>query len=143
MSMSLTELEGHTVTLPTVLVVDDHPGSREYVARLLRFEGFDVLRAGDAHDARQLLDAQHVDLILLDNMMPGVSGLEFLTTLRAEEKFHDLPVIMLSAVSEGDVVKQAKELGVRDYLIKSRFSINMLLERVRDNLAGRNRIIPS
>jgi len=76
-------------------------------------------------------------------MMPGVSGLEFLTTLRAEEKFHDLPVIMLSAVSEGDVVKQAKELGVRDYLIKSRFSINMLLERVRDNLAGRNPIIPS
>jgi len=131
-----TERESQTGILPTVLVVDDHAGSREYVARLLRLEGFDVLRASDAGDAQQLLQSQHVDLLLLDQMMPDMAGLDLLQWLREQQRLEHLPVIMLSAVNENATVERAHELGVRDFLVKSRFSVNTLLDCIRTNLAG-------
>jgi DNA-binding response OmpR family regulator len=114
-----------------VLVVDDEPRVREVVATYLTRDGFEVQEAGDGGRARRLVEDFKPDLVILDVMFPGASGLELLVELRASDP--PTPVILLTARSEEEDRVAGLELGADDYVVKP-FSPRELVARVRSVL---------
>ena len=113
----------------TVLVVEDEIAIREMVVGALARAGFDTLEAEHAAEARDLLARTIPDLILLDWMLPGTSGLEFARRLRRDDRAREVPIIMLTArTEEGERVK-GFEAGVDDYVAKP-FSVRELIARI-------------
>lgn len=121
----------------TILIVEDDRAIRQGLERSLLKEGFDVLAAISAEEAAPLVARGPVDLILLDLMLPGQSGLQFCRRLRAEGV--NVPIIMLTALSEDSDKVLGLDLGADDYITKP-FSLNELLARMRANL---RRFVPS
>jgi DNA-binding response OmpR family regulator len=111
----------------TVLVVDDEPIVREVVVGYLQRDGFRTLEAGDGNRARELLEHDPPNLVVLDLMLPGMDGLELCRWIRARS---DLPVIMLTARGEEADRIVGLELGADDYVTKP-FSPRELAARVR------------
>jgi len=110
-----------------ILVVDDEPRVREVVATYLLREGWEVATAADGETARRQLDEFAPELVVLDIMLPGVSGTELLAEIRRRG---DLPVILLTArTDEADRI-YGLELGADDYVVKP-FSPRELVARVR------------
>ncbi|MBI3096890.1 MAG: response regulator [Planctomycetes bacterium] len=101
-----------------VLVVDDSGDSRELLASLLREQGLTILIAEDGRRALQRLVTEKFDLVLLDILMPDMDGYHVLGYLKADESLRDLPVIVISAVSELDSIIRCIEVGAEDYLLK-------------------------
>lgn len=114
-----------------ILVVDDTPICREMIAEILRREGFEVYCAGDGEDALRVLESQPFKLLLLDILMPKLDGLAVLSVVRRNEKWKELPVILLTDAADKDKVMMAAGLGASGYLLKSRFTSADLIERVR------------
>jgi DNA-binding response OmpR family regulator len=117
-----------------VLVVDDEPTVRDVVVQYLRRDGHEVTEAVDGHQALELLASSAPDLVVLDLMLPGVDGLEILRRLRATS---DVPVIMLTALSEEVDRVTGLELGADDYVVKP-FSPRELAARVNGVLRRSN-----
>ncbi len=113
--------------LPHILVVDDDDRLRDLLRQYLTENGFMVSVASDAADARLRLGALAFDLIVLDLMMPGESGLEFAADLR---RTNDVPILMLTAMAESEDRINGLELGADDYLTKP-FEPRELLLRIR------------
>ncbi|MCE7871670.1 response regulator [bacterium CPR1] len=119
-----------------LLVVDDNPDNREVLGRRLERKGYQVLLAEDGKKALELVDNHPVDLILLDIMMPEVSGLDVLRTVRYNKPAHELPIIMVSAVGESDMVVEALNMGANDYVTKP-VDFPVTLARIQSQLARR------
>ncbi len=100
------------------MIVDDVPENRAVLARRLQRRGFDVLEANGGFRALELIREQRFDLILLDWMMPDLSGLEVLRRVRQKHTAASLPVIMLTAKTTAEDVVEAIVLGANDYLTK-------------------------
>jgi DNA-binding response OmpR family regulator len=116
-----------------VLVVDDEPSVRESVGYALEQEGFEVTLAEDGEDAESKLDGTSFDLLIIDIMMPGKSGLDVCREVRAESP---VPIILLTA-KDAEVDKVVGlEVGADDYVTKP-FSVRELLGRVRAQLRRR------
>jgi DNA-binding response OmpR family regulator len=113
--------------MTTVLVVDDEPMIREIVAGYLEREGYSTLEAADGNRARELLEQEAPDLVVLDVMLPGTDGLELCRWIRSRSR---LPVIMLTARGEESDRIVGLELGADDYVTKP-FSPRELAARVR------------
>lgn len=121
---------------PTILVVEDEPSIQELVAVNLKHAGFLVVRAGSSEEAETMIRAALPDLVILDWMLPGQSGVALAKKLRQQERTRDLPIIMLTArVHEEDRV-QGLETGADDYVTKP-FSPKELVARVRAVLRRR------
>jgi DNA-binding response OmpR family regulator len=118
-----------------ILVVDDMASFREPIAASLRLAGYETISAADGEEALHLTRQRHPDLILLDLAMPKLDGLAFLNRLRDESAIAATPVILLSAMCDMSKVLAASELGVKDYLLKSRFQLKELLARVEKHLS--------
>jgi len=114
----------------TVLVVEDSSAAREVVMRILQHEGYNVVGASNGVEALDQLHSKIPDLVLLDVMMPEMDGLTLLQELRHEPQYKELPVILLTALSDEPRMNRARELGVREYLVKTRFSYDELLDQV-------------
>lgn len=118
---------------PLVLVVDDEAAQRALLSYNLQAAGFRVLTAGDGEEALLVAVESPPDVILLDWMLPRVSGIEVCRQLKARAETRQAAVIMVSARSEeGDRVR-GLETGADDYIIKP-YSVNELVARVRANL---------
>jgi class 3 adenylate cyclase len=111
-----------------ILVVDDNVSNRDLLSRRLMREGHRVTTAESGAAALALTAAEGFDLVLLDLMMPGVSGFEVLRRLKAEERSQHIPVIMISALDELDSTVRCIEAGAEDYLPKP---FNPVLLRAR------------
>jgi CheY-like chemotaxis protein len=120
--------------MPNILVVDDSSDSREPLMRLLRLQGHGVCSACDGIEALEAIERHAPDLILLDVMMPHMDGLTFLKHLRRDPGHKDLPVIIVSALTDDQTMKECTELGVRSYLTKARFTFPQLMARVTEAL---------
>ncbi|MEL7115807.1 MAG: phosphate regulon transcriptional regulator PhoB [Pseudomonadota bacterium] len=120
-------------TQPKVLLVEDEPAQREVLAYNLEAEGFDVARAETGDDALVLADEDTPDIILLDWMLPGVSGIEVCRRLKSRKDTRAVPIIMLSAKSEEVDRVRGLETGADDYVVKP-FSVVELMARVRAHL---------
>lgn len=120
----------------TILVVEDEPAIQELIAINLKHAGFLVVRAASAEEAYSAIRAALPDLVILDWMLPGQSGVSLAKKLRIEERTKQLPIIMLTArVHEEDKV-QGLEAGADDYVTKP-FSPKELVARVRAVLRRR------
>ncbi|GAB2603425.1 response regulator transcription factor [Pseudactinotalea suaedae] len=117
-------------TTTSVLVVDDEPMVREVVARYLALDGHHVHEAGDGAAARDLLAREHVDLVVLDVMLPELDGLTLLRQIRSQG---DVPVVLLTARGEETDRLLGLELGADDYVVKP-FSAREVVARVRNIL---------
>jgi len=113
-----------------ILVVDDDPAIAEMIGIILRGEGFDPLFAADGTAAIDTFRGERLDLILLDLMLPGMSGLEVCRTIRGES---GVPIIMLTAKGEPTDVVQGLESGADDYVVKP-FNPKELVARIRARL---------
>jgi len=114
----------------TILVVEDEKAIREMMRFTLQQEGFTVLEAGDANTMRALIADVQPDLILLDWMLPGVSGIEIARSLRRDENTRAIPIILLTARGEEDDMVHGLDAGADDYISKP-FSNRQLLARMR------------
>ncbi len=133
------EREAVASTVPAgsrrILVVDDHQSNRDLLSRRLSREGYEVTTAADGQAALTQVGEGNVDLVLLDLLMPGMSGYEVLCRLKADPSHNQLPVIMISALDDMDSVIRCIDVGAEDYLSKPfdpvllRARINSCLER--------------
>jgi two-component system phosphate regulon response regulator PhoB len=115
----------------SVLVVDDNQDVRELIVHFLDSEGFHVFSADSGEKALSILTANLIDLVLLDVMMPGMSGLDLLKEIRtgANKKFRDVPVMMITAKSSTEDIDKALALGANSYIVKP-FRGNNVREKV-------------
>ena len=118
---------------PHVLIVEDEPAQREVLAYNLEAEGYAVSRAENGEDALILVDETAPDVIVLDWMMPNLSGIEVCRRLKVRTETRGIPIIMLSARSEEVDRVRGLETGADDYVIKP-YSIVELMARVRSQL---------
>jgi two-component system sensor histidine kinase ChiS len=132
MSRPGVETDRAEAGLAHILVVDDEPINREVVWQALRDE-FRVTRAADGRSALEVLRAQPVDLVLLDIMMPGMSGYDTIEIMRRERILERVPVIILSAKTAREAVVRGLEMGASDYLAKP-FHRAEILCRIRNLL---------
>jgi two-component system phosphate regulon response regulator PhoB len=119
-----------------ILLVEDEPAIQELISANLVRAGHHVLRAGDAETAQKLVRDALPDLILLDWMLPGMSGIEFARRLRAEERTRTVPVIMLTARGDEHDKVVGLETGADDYITKP-FSPRELVARIKAVLRRR------
>ncbi len=139
-----------------LLVVDDNELNRDMLSRRLRARGYTVLTAEDGQQALDLVAAQKFDLILLDIMMPVLSGLDVLRILRRTFSVAELPVIMATAKDQGEDIVEALRLGANDYVTKpldfpvvlarteTQLTLKRAMEEIRrlaNQLEKRNRFI--
>lgn len=113
-----------------ILIVEDEPAIRDMVAYALRKGEFEPVTAGDGREAQAAIAERVPDLILLDWMLPGSSGLELARRWRRESLTRDVPIIMLTARGEENDRVGGLEAGVDDYVVKP-FSARELLARIR------------
>ena len=122
-----------SVDQPKILVVEDEPSQREVLAYNLKAEGFLVISADDGEDALLLVEEEKPDLILLDWMMPNLSGIEVCRRLKSCNETRAIPIVMVSARSEEMDKVRGLEIGADDYLVKP-YSVIELIARLRTQL---------
>ena len=116
--------------LKRILIVEDEPAIRDMVAFALRKGGHEPVHAADGREAAAAIAEKVPDLILLDWMLPGASGLELARRWRREELTRDVPIIMLTARGEENDRVSGLESGIDDYVVKP-FSARELLARIK------------
>lgn len=116
-----------------LLVEDDDALANVYMTRL-QAENFDVRRVANGEEALAAALSYHPDLVLLDVMMPKVSGFDVLDIMRNTPETTNLKVIMLTALSQEADKERAETLGVDDYLVKSQVVIADVIDRIRHHL---------
>lgn len=118
------------VTTPVILIVDDQPRNVEFLEKFLFSRGYETVKASSGKEALEKVAGNRIDLILLDVMMPGMSGFEVLEKLRADRRTRFIPVVMITGLTEtGDRIK-AIEAGCDDFISKP-FDTCELLARVK------------
>lgn len=120
-------------TSATILVVDDNEMNRDLLSRRLERKGFDVALAEDAFEALEWLESNDCDLVLLDIMMPGMSGVEMLEKIRETRDATELPVIMATAKDTREDIVGALRTGANDYVTKP-IDFPVVLARVHTQL---------
>ncbi len=115
---------------PTILIVDDEPAIRDMIGITLDLAGFNSVSAETAHEAHVSIVDRRPDLVLLDWMLPGGSGIELARRLKRDELTASLPIIMLTAKTSEDNKVQGLDVGVDDYVTKP-FSPRELVARIK------------
>jgi CheY-like chemotaxis protein len=115
---------------PKVLVVEDDEVTQRLFKRFLERNGYDVSTADNGFDAFDIALREQPRLVLLDLMMPKLDGFGFLRLLR-NSPVPDLPVIVTSALADVERKNQAVALGVKEYMVKSKFTLNELIDAVK------------
>ena len=113
-----------------ILIVDDEAAIREMVAVALEMADFQVLEAENAQRGHELIVDERPDLVLLDWMLPNISGIELARRLKRDEATAEIPIIMLTARAEEDNRIQGLDVGADDYITKP-FSTRELVARIR------------
>jgi len=123
-----------------ILVVEDEPAQQQVLTYNLQSEGYETLSALTGDEALLLIKETPPDLVILDWMLPEVSGIEICRRLKASKQTRDIPVIMLSARSEETDRVRGLDTGADDYVVKP-YSVSELMARVKTNLRRAGRAI--
>lgn len=130
------------MTTETLLVVDDIEMNRDMLSRRLLRKGYRVLQAASGPEALEHIDRDNVDLVLLDIMMPGMTGTEVLRRLRQTYSPQQLPIIMATAKAKSEDMVEALELGANDYVTKP-IDFTVALARIRSALRSKKAAPPA
>ncbi|HDQ04131.1 MAG TPA: response regulator [Deltaproteobacteria bacterium] len=117
----------------TILAIDDEKMNREFYCGLLQDKGYDVLKAENGEDALDILRKESVDLVLLDVMMPGISGFDVLKSIRENKKLQSLPVIIITGLADKENRLKGLQLGADDFITKP-FDVDELLVKVSSQI---------
>lgn len=115
----------------TILVVEDSEITRALVLSILRSQGYRVLEAEDGQHGLDRLEERRVDLVLTDVQMPRMNGLTMLERMRADARFEDIPVVVLTTLGSAEDKERAMNLGADGYLVKLNFEEQQLIQMVR------------
>lgn len=118
-----------------IMIVEDDSFVMDIYKTKLSQEGFSVVEAINGIEALKKLKDMKPDLMLLDIIMPYMDGLEVLKKIKENEDTKNIPVILLTNLSQKEEVDKGMELGARDYLIKSHFTPSEVLEKIKSCLA--------
>jgi DNA-binding response OmpR family regulator len=121
---------------PTVLLVEDDPFLSSILQLKLDKENFKTIRAADGEEALNLLIEQGIrpDAILLDLILPKKNGFEVLETIRQDPTLEKLPVIIISNLGQPSDIDRGKALGVIDYFVKAKLSVDELVNKVKEEI---------
>jgi len=122
-------------TTRKILVIDDEPDVVSYLSAFLEDEGFEVLEAGNGPDGLTLAQEQVPNLITLDITMPGVSGIEVLTTLRRDERLSRIPVIIITGVTAFEKLMDYRDVRPPEGFISKPIDLEKLLFTIEEILA--------
>jgi two-component system, OmpR family, phosphate regulon response regulator PhoB len=122
-----------------VLVVEDEDAIREMLGMVLEQADFSVRSASDAHQALAMMNQREPDLILLDWMLPGLSGVEWARRLKRDQTYNEIPIILLTARGEEEDRVRGFEVGADDYVTKP-FSTRELIARIKAVLRRSGRL---
>ena len=114
-----------------ILVVEDDNFLRDLLARKLTHEKYDLLIAANGEEGLELARNEHPSIILLDLILPGMDGFEVLTAIKADPNTANIPVIILSNLGQESDIDKAKKIGADEFLIKSNFSIDEVVAKMR------------
>ena len=117
--------------LKVVLVEDDKFLQKILMTKFIK-EGFDVRAASDAEEGLQLILTDQPNIVLLDLILPKMSGFDLLTELKANSKTKNVPVVILSNLGQEEDIQRAKGLGAIDFLVKADISINEVVQKVKE-----------
>jgi CheY-like chemotaxis protein len=126
---------------PRLVLVEDDPSIRRMYERAFSTAGFDVTTSEDGTIIAEVAKMNPPDVILMDIMMPNFNGLEALEELKANVLTRGIPVIMLSAYDNAEIVKRALELGARHYLVKSAYEPQQIVDILNETIAERQKEI--
>jgi len=115
----------------TILSVDDSSNTREIVKSILEFEKYNVDAAVDGIDAFNKMKKRKYDLIITDINMPKMDGFTLIENIKRDNRFNDIPIIILTSFDNKEYRKKAKELNIDTYLLKSNFDRNILIDKVK------------
>jgi len=131
---------------PRILCVDDEPSILKIFEGLFAPNDYEIIKAQNGQEALEKLNEERVDLVLMDIMMPKLDGLEACRRIKGNERTRDLPVVMVTALSEKADLIKGIEAGAEDFISKP-FDAREILERVkilleRKSLSERNALFP-
>ena len=114
-----------------ILIIEDDTFLVELLVNHLKKEGLDVSFAPDGEKAFKEIEAARPALIILDLILPGMGGYEFLRKIKDDKTLSSIPVIVLSNLGSRDEVERAKALGAKDFLIKAQFDLKDITKKIR------------
>lgn len=118
----------------SILIIDDDPDIRLTFFQLLSLQDYNVITLPDGENIFKTLEENEIDLIILDIMLPGKSGIDILSELKNHKKFKHIPVIMFTAKDTEDTLQKAFELGANDFIAKPVKSVTELLARINAHI---------
>ena len=139
----MTEKPVSTKATPDILVVDDNVMSRKVIQHRLEKDGYTVVLAESGQQALDIIKTSPVGLVFLDMIMDGVSGLDVLAMLQADEKFRDIPVVIVSGSEDAGVEGQCLAAGARRFLHKPVLAAVLQLDPPRTDFSRQPKLIQS
>jgi len=120
-----------------VLIIEDDSFLQGLEAGKLKKEGYEVITASSGTEAMKKINEPGIDIILLDLILPDIDGFEILQKIKVTETLKNVPVIVFSNLSEEKDIKRSKELGATDFMVKSNFTLEELIEHVNKKLTAK------
>ncbi|OGZ44367.1 MAG: hypothetical protein A3J55_03325 [Candidatus Ryanbacteria bacterium RIFCSPHIGHO2_02_FULL_45_17b] len=117
-----------------LVIVEDDKFLRDLIVRKLSSEGFLVKEATTGEEGLQVLREDPPQLVLLDILLPGMSGYEVLEAMQKNEQLKSIPVVMLSNLGQKEEVARAESLGAKDFLIKAKYTPGEIVTRIKEIL---------
>ncbi len=117
-----------------ILIVEDDSFLQGLASRKLKSEGYDVFGASNSVEAFKILEGMTPDLMLLDLLLPGVDGFEILKQINERGNLTTVPKIVFSNLSEEKDIQKAKDLGVKEFMIKANFTLDELSQKIQETI---------
>ncbi len=117
-----------------ILIIEDDKFLRELISRKLENEGYSIVEAVDGEEGIKKIRDEPPDLVLLDLILPGIDGFEFLTRVKQDPTLAPIPVIVLSNLGQREEIEKGLKLGAIDYLVKAHFTPGEIVEKIKNAL---------
>lgn len=120
--------------MKTILIIEDDDFFRELIRKKLTSKDFSFLEAVNGETGIEMMEEKKPDLVLLDLLLPNIDGFEVVTQIKSDPEISHIPIIVLSNLGQKEDIDRALKLGASDYLIKSQFDIDQVIEKITNVL---------
>lgn len=118
----------------TILIVEDESDLREALATALKYEGYNVITAGDGEEGIKKALIEKPNLMLLDIVMPKKDGLEVLKTLKGDDRAKDIKIIVMTVLDDLEKIADVVESGGDEYIVKTDITLEGIIKKIRESL---------